>query len=95
MNKILNPQEIQELSFKIVREKFGPYLETKSEEERTVITRIAHAAADTEYAKSFIFHPESCKAGIDALKEGKNIITDVEMVRVGILSQGLALSGSK
>jgi len=38
MNKILSPQQIQDLSFKIVREKFGSYLDTKSEQERAVIT---------------------------------------------------------
>jgi precorrin-8X/cobalt-precorrin-8 methylmutase len=42
-----------------------------------------------------IFHPDAVRTGIDAIKAGKNILTDVEMVRTGIAKRWLELYGGK
>lgn len=53
-------------------------------EYQPIIKRVIHATADFEYKNTLIFHPKAVKRGIDAIKSGKDILTDVEMVRVGI-----------
>jgi len=78
----LPPEEIYRRSFSRIQKDFGSY--KFSEEEMLIRTRIAHTSADVDFAKSFVFHPEAINAGIRALQEGKNIVTDVSMVESGI-----------
>jgi len=82
IRQYLHPEEIYKRSFEGIQRDFGSY--TASEDEMLIRTRIAHTSADVEFAKSFVFHPEAITAGIRALREGKNIITDVSMVEAGI-----------
>ncbi len=49
-----------------------------------VIKRIIHTTGDPEYGRNFVFSEGAVKAGIDALLNGKCIVTDVNMVKVGI-----------
>ncbi len=55
-----------------------------SEEERQVIKRIVHAAGDSQIARLVRFHTNAVSAGIDTIRQGKPIFTDVRMVAVGI-----------
>lgn len=93
MEIIKNPTEIEEKSMKIIR----PYVENffKTEAEIKVASRIIHAAGDVDYAKIIHIHPEAIEAAKNALKNGKNIYTDVEMVRTGINKKKLADFGGK
>lgn len=52
--------------------------------ELSVVRRVLHATADPELAKGLVFHPQAIDAGLKAIGAKKNIITDVNMVRVGI-----------
>lgn len=78
----LEPDEIYKRSFAIIKEEFGDYL--VEENEMLIRTRIAHTTADVEFSKTFCFHPNAIEAGIDALRAGKNIFTDVSMVLSGV-----------
>ena len=49
-----------------------------------VIKRIIHTTGDPEYGRNFVFSSGAVKAGVDALLKGKGIVTDVNMVKVGI-----------
>jgi len=49
-----------------------------------IIKRVIHATADFEFKESMRFHPEAVPTAIKALKAGKDILVDVEMVRAGI-----------
>ena len=93
MEIIKNPTEIEEKSMKIIR----PYVENifKTEAEIKVASRIIHAAGDVDYAKIIHIHLEAIEAAKNALKNGKNIYTDVEMVRTGINKKKLADFGGK
>jgi precorrin-8X/cobalt-precorrin-8 methylmutase len=77
-------QEIEERSFAIIDAEVGqhPY----SALEWPVVRRAIHATADFEFARGsgLIFHPEAIAAGLAALRAGKPVIADVDMVRVGI-----------
>ena len=43
-----------------------------------------HTTADFEFKKTLLFHPDAITTGINAIRAGKNILTDVEMVKTGI-----------
>ena len=85
VRQYLPPKEIYARSFSQIHKDFGSY--TASDEEMLIRTRIAHTSADVEFAKSFIFHPEAISAGVGALRQGQNIVTDVSMVESGIRSR--------
>ena len=49
-------------------------------DERAVVARVVHAAADVEYASTMRFTPGAVTAGVAALRAGAPLIVDVEMV---------------
>ena len=51
---------------------------------RTVVERVIHASADTEYATSMVVDDTAVDAGVRALCAGAPVVCDVEMVRHGI-----------
>lgn len=77
-------QEIEDQSFAIIDAEVGPH--RYSAVEWPVVRRAIHATADFEFARGsgLIFHPKAIVAGLAALRAGKPLIADVDMVRVGI-----------
>lgn len=77
-------QEIEDQSFAIIDAEVGPH--RYSAVEWPVVRRAIHATADFEFARGsgLIFHPTAIPAGLAALRGGKPLIVDVDMVRVGI-----------
>ena len=55
---------------------------------RAVVERVLHASADLEYARTMLVDEEAVAAGVEALRSGSPVVTDVEMTRAG-LHQGL------
>jgi precorrin-8X/cobalt-precorrin-8 methylmutase len=51
---------------------------------RAVAERIIHASADLEYAQSLVLDEAALERGIEALRRGAPIVTDVGMVAAGI-----------
>lgn len=80
--RIEQPQAIVDESFEIIDKLVN--LESVPELHRAIIQRAIHATGDTEYAYNLVFHPKAVDAGILSIKKGKNIITDVNMVKAGI-----------
>jgi precorrin-8X/cobalt-precorrin-8 methylmutase len=78
----VQPQEIEEKSFEIITEELGQHSFT--EEQYPVVQRVIHASADFELGRSLVFHPDAIKSGIEAIRSGKRVIADVQMVQVGI-----------
>ncbi|ENN96066.1 precorrin-8X methylmutase [Methanocaldococcus villosus KIN24-T80] len=80
--------EIAKRAREIVREKIkdvlGEKIKNFSKEELLIIERVVHATADPEYAKLLVFKNNPIYHGVKAIKEGKPIITDVNMVKAGI-----------
>ena len=50
----------------------------------SIVRRIIHTTADFEFKEMVRFHPDAISAGIEAIRNGKMIITDTNMARVGI-----------
>ena len=89
----MSPEEIEKESFRIIEEKLNsPKL---SEDKKEIIIRVAHATVDMEVARNLIFHPQAIKAGVSAISSGRDIVADVEMVKVGIRAKELKQFGGK
>jgi precorrin-8X/cobalt-precorrin-8 methylmutase len=89
----LKPHDIEKRSFEIISEETD--LSDIPPEQLPIIKRVIHATADFEFKNTLIFHPDAIRTGIDAIKSGKNILTDVEMVKTGIIKRWLEPYGGK
>jgi precorrin-8X/cobalt-precorrin-8 methylmutase len=83
----MQPQDIEKRSFDIISEEID--LSDISPEQLPIIKRVIHATADFEFKNTLVFHPDAIKTAIEAIRSGKNILTDVEMVRTGIIKRWL------
>ncbi len=88
-----SPSEIEERSFEIIGDEAD--LGGVPDERIPIIKRVIHATADFEFGRTLTFHPDAIKVGIEAIKAGKDILTDVEMVRTGINKNLLSKCGGK
>ena len=77
----IDPDKIYDHSFATIAEEYGPHDFT--EDEWKVIRRVIHASADFDLGRSVINQPEAIEAGIKAIRAGKPVIADVQMVEVG------------
>lgn len=60
-----------------------------SPQELAVVKRVIHATADFDFKDTLRFSPRAASAGVRAVTEGRNIVTDVRMVEAGIRRNGL------
>lgn len=78
----MKPQEIEDLSFKIIDAEAGAHSFGPSE--WPVVRRMIHTSADFDYMNTVRFHPKAIQAGIEAIRSGCRIFTDTRMAGVGI-----------
>jgi len=78
----MKPQEIENLSFKIIEQEAGDH--GFSKEKWPIVRRMIHTSADFEYIDSVRFSLDAVKKGIKAIQSGCQIFTDTNMARVGI-----------
>jgi precorrin-8X/cobalt-precorrin-8 methylmutase len=89
----MKPEEIEAQSFNIIDAEAGPH--HFSEQQWQIVRRMIHTSADFEYMKTVRFHPDAVAAGIAAIRNGKTIVTDTNMARIGIRSYDLTKFGSE
>lgn len=89
----LRPVEIEKRSFEIIEEEVD--LSHLPADEAALLRRVIHATADLEFKDSLLFHPEAIRKGIENIRAGMDILTDVEMVRAGISRRLLDPWGGK
>ena len=82
-------QSIEDQSMQIIDSEIGSH--QYNEQEWPIVRRIIHATADFDFARDnkIIFHKDAIKNGINALKNGCNIIVDVNGVIGGLNKQNL------
>lgn len=78
----IQPQKIEGRSFEMIDEEIGEH--TYSDEQYPIVQRVIHASADFDLGKSVQFHPDAIQAGIHAIRSGKKIVADVQMIQAGI-----------
>jgi len=54
---------------------------------RAVAERVIHASADLEYAETLVLDEAALEAGLEALRRGAPVVTDVGMVAAGITAR--------
>jgi precorrin-8X/cobalt-precorrin-8 methylmutase len=84
-------RSIETNSFATVDREAGPH--QFAPDQWQVVRRIIHATADFEFKDLTRLSPNAIAAGIDALRRGAPIITDVRMIQVGLNQQRLAHYG--
>ena len=75
----LLPQDIEKKSFEIISEEID--LSDIPQEQVPIIKRVIHTTADFEFKNTLMFHPDAITTGINAIRSGKDVLTDVEMVK--------------
>lgn len=84
---------IEKESFRIITEELGEADFT--ELELQVVKRVIHTTADFDFKNVLKVSPGAIAAGVRAIVEGKNIITDVRMVEAGIMKYRTAPFGAR
>jgi len=87
----LRPEEIEKRSFEIISEELD--LSDVPPGQLPIIKRVIHATADLEFKNTLLFHPDAINTGINAIRSGRDILTDVEMVKAGIIKRWLEPHG--
>ncbi len=82
MLEIIKPMEIEKRSFAIITELLGD--KQPSPENEAVVKRVIHTTADFDYADNLIFSEGAVAKGIEALRNGCDIVTDTKMALAGI-----------
>lgn len=82
MLEIVKPMEIEKRSFEIITELLGN--RKLDPENELVIKRVIHTSADFDYADNLCFSEHAVTKGIQALKNGCDIVTDTQMAKAGI-----------
>lgn len=89
----IRASDIEKRSFEIITDEDD--FSSIPSEQLPIIKRVIHATADFEFKNTMVFHPDAISAGINAIRAGKDILTDVEMVRTGINKNLLSAWGGK
>lgn len=76
--------EIATESRKIVKSLIDDKTRHLKPEERSVVERIVHSTADPEYAEITKMSPDFVDESLKSIQAGKDILTDINMVKVGI-----------
>jgi precorrin-8X/cobalt-precorrin-8 methylmutase len=78
----MKPEDIEAQSFAIIEEEAGDH--GFDARHWPVVRRMIHTSADFDYLASVRFHPRAVEAGIEAIRRGKRLVTDTQMVKAGI-----------
>jgi precorrin-8X/cobalt-precorrin-8 methylmutase len=88
----MKPAEIEALSFQIIEKEAGDH--GFPSDQWAIVRRMIHTSADFEYLNSVRFHTDAVQAGISAISDGRTIVTDTNMARVGIRKSAIRRFGS-
>ncbi|AMH94137.1 precorrin-8X methylmutase CbiC [methanogenic archaeon ISO4-H5] len=91
--EIVTPREIEQRSMETITKELNG--RTWPEPEFSVIKRCIHTSADFDYADNLCFSPNACQIGIEALKNGADIVTDTKMAMSGINKNKLSTFGGE
>ncbi|HYL66214.1 MAG TPA: precorrin-8X methylmutase [Nitrosopumilaceae archaeon] len=88
-------QSIEDKSMEIIENEIGSH--SYSKDEWPIVRRVIHSTADFDFARQnmIVFHKNSISSGINALKNGCNIIVDVNGVIGGLNKENLKEFGNK
>jgi precorrin-8X/cobalt-precorrin-8 methylmutase len=91
MTRLLNPEAIEAESFRMIAEELGAH--SFSPDEFAVVQRAIHSTADFDFARTLRFAPGAIRSGIEAIRSGRSVVADVQMIQAGINKTGLKKFG--
>lgn len=83
----MKPNEIEQSSFQIIDSEAGVH--DFPADQWQVVRRVIHTSADFEWREMIRIHPQAISSGMAAIRQGCTIVTDTNMVRVGIRQRDL------
>ena len=89
----IRPEDIEKKSFEIIGEILGD--RKLDPENELVIKRTIHTSADLDYADKLVFSDHAVSIGIEALRNGCDIVTDTNMAKAGINKSVLSRLGGE
>ncbi len=89
----VKPAEIEAESFRIIEQELGDH--AFDPQTFAVVRRVIHATGDFGFADHLRFGNQAVRVGIAAIRAGKNILTDVNMVAAGINKTALTAFGGR
>lgn len=93
MKRLFDPQKIQARSFEMIN---GLLRSSKLPAgEKKILQRVIHATTDTQYIQDLCFHPKAVTSGLKAIRSGRNVVCDVNMVKAGVNAKLLSGFGGK
>ncbi|MFW9998319.1 MAG: precorrin-8X methylmutase [Candidatus Odinarchaeota archaeon] len=87
----VQPEAIEQESFRRIRQVVGEH--GFPEEVWKVVRRIVHSTADLDFLENFRWHPLAVRAGVEALRNGRPVVSDTRMLLAGISTGRLARLG--
>lgn len=90
---IWNPKAIEEESMRQI-EAFYSVLNLEPGE-KAIVKRIIHTSGDPELGSQVRLHPQAVEKGLEAIRGGAHIYTDVTMLMAGINQRKLAAFGGE
>ena len=89
--EIMTPREIEEKSMETITKELNG--RTWPEPEFAIVKRCIHTSADFDYADNLTFSENAAKIGVEAIKNGADIVTDTKMAAAGINKNRLSAFG--
>ena len=88
----MKPHEIEKRSFQIIDAEAGRHGFLPPA--WSIVRRMIHTSADFDYMQSVRLHPRAIEAGVEAIRRGRAIFCDTNMLRSGIRSNDLEIFGA-
>ena len=80
---ITNPREIEKNSMQIIEDNV-PELHNLPYEHKEIIKRVIHTTGDLTFGDLVYIHPKAVVSGLTAIRSGRSIVTDINMLKTGI-----------
>ena len=93
MDFMKDPGGIELRSMEIIETQL-PELARLQAGEKEIVKRVVHTTGDVTIAGLLRIHPCAVEAGLAAIRAGKTVITDINMLKAGINAKRLALFGA-
>lgn len=92
MFMLTDPRAIEQKSMSIIEENL-PGLLARPVGEREIIKRVVHTTGDLTVADLVLIHPRAVESGLCAIRSGRPVVTDINMLKAGINAGRLTAFG--
>ena len=91
--EFVKPEDIEKRSMQIITSELNG--RTWPEPQFSIVKRCIHTSADFDYADNLAFSENAAEIGVQAIRDGADIVTDTKMAAAGINKKKLGAYGGK